>query len=44
MAYYPSIPQKRISVLLKFDKDKGRWIHWLFEAKKESWGRATASN
>jgi len=20
--------------LLKFDKDKNRWIHWLFEAKK----------
>jgi putative transposase len=20
---------------LKFDKDKKRWIHWLFEAKKK---------
>jgi hypothetical protein len=26
--------------LLKFDKDKKRWLHWLFESKKTIWAES----
>jgi REP element-mobilizing transposase RayT len=33
LGFFDTLCHKR-EFLLKFDKDKKRWAHWLFEAKK----------